>query len=299
MLGFLNLHKPAGRSSHDAVAQVRRLLHLKRVGHGGTLDPTATGVLPIALGSATRLLDYLPGAKAYRGTVRFGMQTTTDDLEGEVLNQVAADYLTLGQVTACLPHFLGTQRQRPPAFSAIQVNGQRLYRLARAGRPVEAPLRQVEIQDLQVLAWRPGDYPELELQIDCGPGTYIRALARDLGTALGTGATLVALERTHSGGFDLNTSLTLEDLAEQVAAGRFQPLPADAPLSHLPAVYLDTQTSADFQHGRPVILAAPAPPGPLRLYQADDPSTFLGLAAIEDSPTHLRARVVLPQTGNA
>ena len=179
--GFINLQKPAGWTSHDCVGKLRRLLGLKKIGHGGTLDPMATGVLPVAVGKATRLLQYLPKQKIYQGVVRFGVKTTTDDLEGEVISQEACGALTLAEIQHVLPNFLGTITQIPPAFSAIQRDGKRLYELARQGIAVDVPSRQVEIYDLQIQAWQPGDFPELTLEICCGEGNYIRAIARDLG----------------------------------------------------------------------------------------------------------------------
>lgn len=157
--GFLNLNKPFGWTSHDCVARVRKLLRLKRVGHGGTLDPAATGVLPIALGKATRLLPYLPGEKVYQATIRFGVRTTTDDLEGEIINSQPAFGLDLPEVKAALCQFLGKIEQIPPSYSAIQVGGKRLYDLARQGEVVTAPARTVEILQTEVLDWRPGIFP--------------------------------------------------------------------------------------------------------------------------------------------
>ena len=157
--GFLNLNKPFGLTSHDCIARVRRLVRLKRVGHGGTLDPTATGVLPIALGKATRLLQYLQQDKAYHATIRLGVRTTTDDLEGEVVARHSAPELMLENVKVLLPLFVGKIQQIPPVYSAIQVKGRRLYDLARAGVEVEVPVREVEVYGIEVLAWRPGEFP--------------------------------------------------------------------------------------------------------------------------------------------
>ena len=219
MDGFINLYKPATWTSHDCVARVRRLLNTRKVGHGGTLDPLATGVLPLAIGRATRLLQYLPASKSYRAVIRLGMTTTTDDLEGEVLTQRSAAHLRLSDVEAVLPQFVGTLSQTPPMYSAIQVQGKRLYDLARQGKTVDVPTRQIVVHQLTPIEWcsdqseqRPEQQPELTLEVDCGPGTYIRSLARDLGEALGTGATLAELTRTHSSGFSLADSLTLEVL---------------------------------------------------------------------------------------
>lgn len=276
MDGFLNLHKPAGLTSHDCVARVRRSLKLKRVGHGGTLDPAATGVLPIALGRATRLLQFLRQDKAYRAIARFGLTTTTDDLEGEILAQTPAAHLTRDQIEALLPKFLGTIQQVPPAYSAIQIGGQRLYDLARAGVAVDVPVRTVEVYQIDLLDWRPGDFPEAELAITCGAGTYIRSIARDLGNLLGTGGTLAKLSRTQSHGFDLADSLTLEDLAAQAKAGTFEPMPAAIALAHLPALTLDKPDALRWTQGQP-IATDPTPPldVPLRVHDSRD--KFLGI----------------------
>jgi tRNA pseudouridine55 synthase len=233
MQGFLNLNKPFGWTSHDCVAKVRRLLRLKRVGHGGTLDPAATGVLPIALGKATRLLQYLRNDKAYFATVRLGVRTATDDLEGEILVAEPVRELELATVETALAQFQGTIRQIPPKYSAIQVGGQRLYDLARAGVDVEVPARMVEVYGIEVLDWRFGEFPEVDLQIACGGGTYIRSIARDLGSVLQTGGTLAKLIRTESSGFSLTKSVTLEELADQIDTGMFQPIPPIEVLQHL------------------------------------------------------------------
>jgi tRNA pseudouridine55 synthase len=253
MDGFLNLYKPAGFTSHDCVAKVRRILRMKRIGHGGTLDPAATGVLPIAIGRATRLLQYLPPDKAYRGTVRLGVQTTTDDLEGEVIQSMPAAHLTLEQVRSHLPAFIGQIQQIPPNYSAIQVGGRRLYELARAGETIEAPLRSVEIYQMQVQDWRSQDQPELDLEIHCGAGTYIRSIARDLGDRLKVGGTLAALIRTGSSGFTLADSLTLETLAEQVELGKFEPIQPQVAIAHLPSVSLPAEIAKRWTQGQRVV----------------------------------------------
>ncbi|MBD3887015.1 tRNA pseudouridine(55) synthase TruB [Phormidium tenue FACHB-886] len=257
MDGFLNLHKPSGLTSHDCVAKVRKVLRLKRVGHGGTLDPAATGVLPLAIGRATRLLQYLPPDKGYRGTVRFGVRTTTDDLEGEVISATPAPDLTLEQVKSHLPVFIGKIQQIPPSYSAIQVGGRRLYELARSGEAIEAPVRSVEIYGLQVLDWRPQPYPELDLAIECGAGTYIRSIARDLGDRLNTGGTLASLIRTCSSGFKLAGSLTLEVLAEQVQAGEFAPVSPELALAHLSAVTLPAPIAKRWGQGQRIAWDTP------------------------------------------
>lgn len=250
MDGFLNLNKPSGLTSHDCVARVRRLLKLKRVGHGGTLDPAATGVLPIALGRATRLLQFLATGKAYRATIRFGVRTATDDLEGEVLSSQPAAWLKRNEVEEHLPQFQGTIQQIPPSYSAIQVDGQRLYDLARAGQAVEAPVRTVQVHHITELDWRGGDFPELDVAIDCGAGTYIRSIARDLGEVVGTGGTLAALLRTRSSSFVLEDSLTLEELAAQMEAGKWVPIPPVAVLQHLEPIVLSEEMAKRWSQGQ-------------------------------------------------
>jgi tRNA pseudouridine55 synthase len=239
--GFLNLHKLADWTSHDCVAKVRRILRTKKVGHGGTLDPAAVGVLPIAIGKATRLLQYLPEGKAYRAVIRLGVQTTTDDMEGEVIYSEPARDVTIDRVRAVIPEFIGKIEQTPPIYSAIKVDGQRLYKLARSGETDETvaiPAREVQVDSIEILNWTAGDFPELEVQIACGGGTYIRSIARDLGARLGTRGVLVFLERNASCGFGLADSITLEELERQQQAGEFVPVSPDRGLAHLPAVVL-------------------------------------------------------------
>jgi tRNA pseudouridine55 synthase len=236
--GFINLQKLPDWTSHDCVAKVRRILQTKKVGHGGTLDPAAVGVLPIAIGKATRLLQYLPTGKAYRAIIRLGVETTTDDLAGEVIYSEPVSDISIQQIKIALATFIGEIVQTPPMYSAIQVNGQRLYKLARAGEVVEVPTRQVTIDTIEILNWTPGDFPELEVQIACGGGTYIRSIARDLGVKLGTRGVLAFLERNASCGLQLADSITLAELERQQQAGIFRPISPDRALAHLPTVTL-------------------------------------------------------------
>lgn len=238
MFGFLNLDKPFDWTSHDCVAKTRKLLRIKKIGHAGTLDPAATGVLPIAIGKATRLLQYLPTDKAYKATIRLGVQTTTDDLQGEVIHQQSVTKLDLSTVKNALKQFQGKIEQIPPSYSAIQVDGKRLYDLARKGEKVEAPLRHVEVFSIDILDWRESALPELDVNIVCGGGTYIRAIARDLGTMLETGGTLAALQRTASSGFNLRDSFNFTELETKLEAREFQPVAADVPLQHLSEIIL-------------------------------------------------------------
>ncbi|MEM7772989.1 MAG: tRNA pseudouridine(55) synthase TruB [Cyanobacteria bacterium P01_A01_bin.37] len=256
MDGFINLNKPAGWTSHDCIAKVRRVLRQKKVGHAGTLDPSATGVLPIAVGRATRLLQFLQGTKAYRATIRFGIRTATDDLDGEVIEQQDASHLAQAEVVALLPTFQGVIQQVPPSYSAIQVDGKRLYDLAREGKVVDVPVRTVEIYDLHPLAWRAGSHPELDVAIACGSGTYIRAIARDLGNQVGTGAALATLERTESSGFHLADSVTLEQLEHQLQQNQFSPTAPAVALHHLPTIQIDRAIARRWRMGQKVLMDA-------------------------------------------
>jgi len=263
MHGVLVVAKPAGPTSHDVVALVRRLALTRRIGHGGTLDPFASGVLPLFLGGATRLVEYhLADDKAYRATVCFGATSTTDDLDGE-LSPVSGPAPTREGLDATLGSFVGPQLQQPPAYSAIQVGGRRAYALARAGATVELAPRQVEIKRLELLEWDGADpdRPIAVLDVTCSAGTYVRALARDLGARLGSGAYLGALVRTASGPFGLEGAHSLDEIRNAAATEgpdgiRALLLPPDTGLEALPAVSLTADEIADAAQGRFVRPAA-------------------------------------------
>jgi tRNA pseudouridine55 synthase len=251
--GFINLDKPAGVSSGDCVYALRKLLKERRIGHGGTLDPAAIGVLPIAVGPMTRLLNYLPTGKAYRATIRFGLTTTTDDLEGDTLIDQPGVQLSQTDVEAFLPDFCGDLLQVPPIYSAIHKDGQRLYDLARQGKAPsleELTPRPVRIESLVMCEWRSGDYPEAVIDVECSTGTYIRSIARDLGAKLGCGGTLAHLERTRSGQFRREQSISLETINHQLEAGTFQLIGPESALSHLSTCILDDQQVAFWKNGR-------------------------------------------------
>ncbi|HEU4918718.1 MAG TPA: tRNA pseudouridine(55) synthase TruB [Candidatus Limnocylindrales bacterium] len=221
MDGILVVDKPAGPTSHDIVGLVRRLAATKRVGHGGTLDPFASGVLPLFLGRATRMVEYhLGDRKAYRATVCFGASSTTDDLEGE-LTPAEGTAPTRDAVLAAIPSFLGSISQRPPAYSAIKLAGRRAYAMARAGETPQLAERQVAIDRIELTEWdgRDPERPIAILDVACSAGTYVRALARDLGTAVGSAAYLGALIRTASGPFRLEDALAVDHIREAAAAG--------------------------------------------------------------------------------
>ncbi len=249
--GFLILDKPLGLSSRQALDRVRRLYHTRKAGFAGTLDPLASGVLICALGSATRLLTYLEAdAKRYVATVELGKETDTDDAEGREVAQGDWTAVSREQVEAALTAFRGAIRQRPPAYSAISVGGQRLYALARRGEAVVAPEREVTIHGLSLVFWQP---PRLTLEVYCSKGTYIRALARDLGRVLGCCAYLAALRRTVSGAFSLDQAHSLDQLEsadDEQRAGYL--LPPRAGVAHLPVRVLDAEAVEYIRRGQRV-----------------------------------------------
>lgn len=210
MFGFLNVYKPKGITSHDVVSALRRITKVKQIGHTGTLDPFAEGVLPICIGKATRLIEYLDDDKAYTGTIQLGSSTTTYDLEGEEVN-FSDKKVTLNEIEAALDKFRGEIDQLPPIYSAIKVNGKKLYEYAREGKEVKIEPRRVNISKLEIL-----EYDEtsrrLTLHIECSKGTYIRSIAHDLGTELTTFGYLVKLVRVKAGMFEVNNAVSLEHI---------------------------------------------------------------------------------------
>jgi tRNA pseudouridine55 synthase len=225
--GLVIVDKPAGWTSHDVVARIRRLAGTRRAGHAGTLDPMATGVLVVGVEKATRLLGHLSlTAKGYQATIRLGQATDTDDADGEVISEHPASGLDESRIRAAAAALTGTLSQVPPAVSAVRVGGRRAYRLAREGTPAALSARTVTVSALTITAIRPaGALTDLDADVECSSGTYIRSIARDLGAALGTGGHLTALRRTHVGPYGLNQAATLDELA---ASWRLVPLAAAA-----------------------------------------------------------------------
>lgn len=210
MFGFLNVYKPKGITSHDVVSALRRITKVKQIGHTGTLDPFAEGVLPICIGKATRLIEYLDDDKAYTGTIQLGSSTTTYDLEGEEVN-FSDKKVTLDEIEAALDKFRGEIEQLPPIYSAIKVNGKKLYEYAREGKEVKIEPRGVNISNLRILNFYP-ETRQVELHIECSKGTYIRSIANDLGEELGTYGHLVKLVRVKAGMFEVNNAVSLEHI---------------------------------------------------------------------------------------
>lgn len=224
MFGFLNVYKPVGKTSHDVVAVLRRVTKVKQIGHTGTLDPFAEGVLPVCIGKATRLIEYLNDDKAYIGTVQFGKSTTTYDIEGEGVN-FSDKTPALVEIEEALNNFRGEIEQYPPKYSAIKVKGKKLYDYARAGVEVEIKPRRVEIKELKLLDFDPLTR-RAELYISCSKGTYIRSIANDLGEKLGVYGHLVKLIRVKAGDFEVDEAVKLEELQtkEDVQARLLNPL---------------------------------------------------------------------------
>jgi tRNA pseudouridine55 synthase len=250
--GVLPVDKPAGPTSHDVVAMVRRALRTRRVGHTGTLDPSASGLLLVCVGSATRIAEYLTGLdKRYTATLRLGASTDTDDATGTVISAADPAGITRAALERALADMTGTILQRPPAYSAKRVAGERAHAAARAGRTLELEPVPVRIHEVRIVAFDP---PDVTLDIACGSGTYIRAIARDIGAALGVGGHLVTLRRTRVGGHDVARAVAVADLAdvERVAAARIAPLDA---LAHLPHIAVDTAQLAALRHGRTITVA--------------------------------------------
>ncbi|MBM6828135.1 tRNA pseudouridine(55) synthase TruB [Anaerotignum lactatifermentans] len=218
MDGIFNIYKEKGYTSHDVVAVVRKTLHMKKVGHTGTLDPDAEGVLPVCVGKATKLSDIImDGRKSYRAVVRLGITTTTEDASGEVLEEKTVDF-DEDQIRRTVAEFTGEIRQIPPMYSAIKINGKKLYELAREGKEVERKARTVTIYGITIRNFLPPD--AFEIDVDCSKGTYIRTICSDIGKALGCGAHMASLLRTKTGAFCLENAIRLEELKTLAEEGR-------------------------------------------------------------------------------
>lgn len=265
----------------EVVRQVKRLTHQRHVGHGGTLDPMASGTLPICFGQATRVMDFLvEGTKVYQAQVALGVTTDTYDAVGKVVAQSDPSGITREQVEGALASFRGLIYQTPPMFSALKREGQRLYELARAGVEVPRSPRPVRVLRLDLLAWEP---PVATLEVECGRGVYVRSLAHDLGAALGCGAHLAALCRLRAGPFAATTAITLEVLAQAVQAGDWQELLhcPDVALLHYQAAIIGPVAARAVRQGRHVFLGYRPGPPPLhrdacRLYSTE--GAFLAIA---------------------
>ncbi len=264
--GVLNIDKPAGATSFSVVAQLRKVTHARRVGHAGTLDPLATGVLPILFESATRLSEFaLRLPKTYEANVHLGFRTTTDDAEGEPEPVAPAGHLAAEDVRAALGRFVGRISQEPPAFSAVKVDGERSYKRARHGDLTRPAARMVEIHSAELLTFQAGPEPMARIRVTCGSGTYLRSLARDLGEALGVGGYLGQLTRTAYGGLRVEEAVPPAELTD-LAAVQARLLPSEAILPTMEPVRLTAEQEAQVRQGRPVRVLPEPRPGPLRAH---------------------------------
>jgi tRNA pseudouridine55 synthase len=284
--GIVVVDKPGGMTSHDVVGRCRRIFGTRKVGHAGTLDPMATGVLVIGIERATKILGLVAGtSKTYAGTIRLGQSTSTDDAEGELLEEVSAERVTDAAIEAAVAALRGDIDQTPSSVSAIKVGGKRAYQLAREGQAVELKARAVRIDTFEVLATRRADgLVDVDVEVDCSSGTYIRALARDIGIALGVGGHLTALRRTRVGDFGLGQARTLEALAELPELSYSLD---EACLLAFPRRDLSADEALSASHGR-----ALTPAGVDGVYAAVGPDGRV-MALLEDEKSRTKSVVVV------
>jgi tRNA pseudouridine55 synthase len=298
MNGILAIDKPIGITSHDVVAKVRKILRQRRVGHAGTLDPAASGVLPICTGQATRVAEYLSeSGKEYRASIVFGVETETYDAEGAIIQTADTQMLSLSGITEALEAFVGQQMQMPPRYSAIKIQGQAAYKRVRAGEEVVLQRRPIEIFHLTIVHWQP---PVLVLDVACSKGTYIRSLAHDLGHDLGCGAHLGGLTRTKSGPFRLAECITLEELEaamqQNTVADCFQP--ADRALEQYPALQPGVVAEEQIRHGNAFTCeSAEGERSLARVYTIE--GSFIAIAAWEPLSGKWQPKKVFSESENA
>jgi tRNA pseudouridine55 synthase len=293
MLGVINLDKPVGPTSHDMVGLVRRLTRTRRIGHAGTLDPLASGVLPILVGAATRFSEELTGGrKRYDAVIRLGERSATDDAEGPVV-AVDAPLPAEEEIAGAIQAFVGTFEQRPPDFSARKHEGRSAHRAARAGAPLELPARLVTIDAIALLEVVARDaIVDVRIDLRCGPGTYVRSLARDLGERLGTGGHVRALRRTEAAGLRADDAVTPAELEAAAEDGRFADRLLDVgALLPLPAMALDADATWRFMHGSAQAIAPDVPDGRVKVFDAAE-GRLLGIGLA--SRAFLRPEKVLP-----
>ncbi|MFQ5340081.1 MAG: tRNA pseudouridine(55) synthase TruB [Anaerolineae bacterium] len=293
--GIFNLNKPAGMTSHDVVQAIRRASGERRVGHAGTLDPMATGVLLVCVGSATRVTEYLmEHPKQYRAEITLGITTDTLDAEGQVTHVADAVDVSRQDVEKALASFVGAIEQIPPMYSAVKKAGKKLYELAREGLTVEREPRQVEIRRLEITGWEP---PRVTIDIECSKGTYVRALARDLGDVLGVGAHLSSLTRTASGRFALEDASDLDTAIEAIADGWWMLLihPLDEALLEYEALIVDQSTAERIRHGQMIDAPQPANTPYARAYSQD--GRFIAIMRYEEPARRWQPHKVFARAG--
>ena len=289
--GILCIDKPEGWTSFDVVAKCRGITGCRKIGHGGTLDPMATGVLPLFFGRAAKAPELMPvQEKRYLAGIRFGIATDTQDITGRVVSESSLP-VTREALEAALETQRGEIRQLPPMYSAVWVDGRRLYDLARKGREVERPLREVTVRRLELLDFDPGART-CTIDVTCSKGTYVRTICHDLGQALGCGGALMSLRRTESLGFTQEDCLTLEELSALCAGGRLREalLPVDRAFRSYGRVYLSPKQAAMFRSGAVLDtrrVRHPDTAEPLRVYEGGGSGRFLGLARVEPAAEEL------------
>lgn len=298
-IGYLNVDKPSEWTSSDVVAKLRGAFNLRKrkvkIGHGGTLDPLATGVLPICIGSATRLADYvLNGSKTYQMRIRLGVATDTYDSQGDVVSESDASGVEIDDLNDVLNQFRGVFSQLPPMYSAIKKNGQPLYSIARRGGSVDREPRTVEVYELHITHWEP---PDMELYVECAKGFYARSLANDIGELLGCGAHVTSLQRFRSGRFKIDQSVSLDELLRLAGEDEWTEhlLPVDFVIQEMPSVTIGADQAVDFMHGRRV---APShftdndkSDNRIRVYDPD--GEMIGLARIDRLDGFLHPTLVI------
>jgi tRNA pseudouridine55 synthase len=292
--GLLIVDKPAGWTSHDVVGRIRRLVSQRSVGHAGTLDPAATGVLPIAVGSALRALEYLTDTtKSYLADITFGLTTDALDIEGRLTGECAPPQISDRELQATLDLFLGRIEQIPPVYSAIKIDGTPLYARARRGETFEPPKRSVEIHRLELVRWEP---PVATIDIDCSKGFYVRSFARDLGEQTGSCGYLSNLIRTRVGEFDLCDAWTVGELAAAPLADEWEQIAIapDTTALSLPAVLFDEDRVLDWEHGKRWALDSAAGEGPVRVYDSNGAWLGIGELTNDENGAILHPRKVIP-----
>lgn len=281
--GFINVLKPPGMSSHDVVSSIRKIYKMKKVGHAGTLDPSAAGVLPVALGKATRLIEYMAqDDKSYRAELHFGYATDSGDEFGTVVDQLDSyDLPAPDTIKTILNSFIGTCKQKPPMHSAIKINGNKLCDLARKGIKIDVPEREIQIYAIHSKQY---ENSRLLFDVDCSKGTYIRSLCMDIGSKIGVPAVMTFLVRTRVGTFHLSNAFTLEELAQSPEKAL---LPVDSALQNIPPIKLTHQQSDDFQNGKRIKTMQEYETKVYRIY--DFQNIFIGIGVY-----HPKDKVLLP-----
>jgi len=290
--GYVVIDKPGGMSSHDVVSRVRRILGERRVGHAGTLDPAAVGVLPIAVGFATRTVEYLASShKSYRAEITFGIETDSADGDGAMIGDAQPVTFSESELMTAIAGYTGDSLQTPPMHSAVKVDGKRLYELARAGETAEVAPRPITIHRIECVQWAS---PVATIEIDCSKGTYVRSIARDIGRSMGPGAYLSNLVRTRTGPFTLADAMTLEDLADQANHHPWTELAfhPDMVLHDLPAAVVGSERALEWRQGK--LLKASQSSGVVRVY--DTLGRWLGVgSAVEDGQYVQPEKVIISE----